>query len=145
MTRLLLISNSTAFGEGYLDHCMAEMLTFLDWVKPGRALGFVPFAVLDRVGYGEVASARFAAEGVRVEPISADAAGHETLARPVVAPKLPSPFPSETNICEELSTVTTSGIPSAFRSPSTMNDGRLPLEKALPSPKVPSPVLRKWG
>ena len=81
MTRLLLISNSTAFGEGYLDHCMAEMLTFLDWVKPGRALGFVPFAVLDRVGYGEVAAARFAAEGVRVEPISADAAGHETLAR----------------------------------------------------------------
>ena len=38
--RCLLISNSTAHGEGYLDHCQAEILAFLG----GRdRLAFVPF------------------------------------------------------------------------------------------------------
>lgn len=76
MARLLLISNSTAFGEGYLDHCAAEMLDFLGDV---RTLTFVPFALYDREGYGRNAAERFAREGIEATTLTADAAGHELL------------------------------------------------------------------
>ena len=76
MARLLLISNSTAFGEGYLDHCIEEMRDFLGEV---RRLTFVPFAVHDREAYGQLAAARFAAEGIEVSTLSPDPAGHDLL------------------------------------------------------------------
>ena len=41
-SRLLLISNSTNHGEGYLDHCMPEVLNLLG---DRRRLAFVPFAL----------------------------------------------------------------------------------------------------
>ncbi len=72
MSRLLLISNSTAHGEGYLDHCMAEMSDFLGEV---RRLCFVPFALHDRAGYGAMAAERFAREGIEVDVLTADRAG----------------------------------------------------------------------
>ena len=43
--QLLLISNSTLYGGGYLDHGDAEIRDFLGDVK--RVL-FVPFALFDR-------------------------------------------------------------------------------------------------
>lgn len=70
--KLLLISNSTNHGEGYLDHCLAEIDAFLG---PVRRLAFVPFALFDRDGYGAKARARLAAIGVEVETLTADAAG----------------------------------------------------------------------
>ena len=67
--RLLLISNSTAFGEGYLDHCVDEMLDFLG---PVRRLMFVPFALFDRQGYGAKAAERFAAAGCETDVLTAE-------------------------------------------------------------------------
>src|SRR5262249_49811062 len=46
--RLLLISNSTTFGGGYLDHAETEIIDFLR----GRShVAFVPFALYERSGY----------------------------------------------------------------------------------------------
>ena len=42
--RLLLLSNSTEHGQGYLDHAMPAVLDFLG---PVRRLVFVPFALRD--------------------------------------------------------------------------------------------------
>lgn len=46
--RLLLVSNSTLHGSGYLDHCESEMRDFFGGVE--RVL-FIPFALRDRDGY----------------------------------------------------------------------------------------------
>lgn len=54
--RLLLISNSTLYGSGYLDHAEAEIVSFLGDVR--RVL-FVPFAIRDRDGYAATAQQRF--------------------------------------------------------------------------------------
>ena len=55
--RLLLISNSTLYGSGYLDHAEAEIRDFLGDVKH---VLFVPFALHDRDGYAATAQQRFA-------------------------------------------------------------------------------------
>ena len=47
-TRVLLISNSTLYGSGYLDHAESEILDFLGKV---RKLLFVPFALYDCDAY----------------------------------------------------------------------------------------------
>ena len=54
--RLLLISNSTLHGSGYLDHAESEIRTFLGEVK--RVL-FVPYALFDRDKYAGTAQERF--------------------------------------------------------------------------------------
>ncbi|HMB54400.1 MAG TPA: dipeptidase PepE [Thermoanaerobaculia bacterium] len=64
--RLLLISNSTSHGSGYLDHCEAVITDFLGGV--GRLL-FVPFAIHDRDGYATQARQRFAAMGFEVDSL----------------------------------------------------------------------------
>jgi len=64
--RLLLISNSTQFGSGYLDHCAAEMQDFLG--AAGRIL-FVPFALHDRAAYADRARARLARLGYDVDSL----------------------------------------------------------------------------
>uniref|UniRef100_A0A8C5AL73 Uncharacterized protein n=1 Tax=Gadus morhua TaxID=8049 RepID=A0A8C5AL73_GADMO len=51
--RLLLVSNSTLHGGGYLDHCQAHISTFF-----GRVL-FVPYALHDRDGYACLARTKF--------------------------------------------------------------------------------------
>ena len=55
--RILLISNSTLYGSGYLDHAETEIRSFLGDVK--RVL-FVPFALYDRDKYAATAQQRFA-------------------------------------------------------------------------------------
>jgi dipeptidase E len=70
--RLLLISNSTNHGEGYLDHVLREIDAFLG---PARRLVFVPFALKDRAGYGAKVRDRLAAIGVEVATLTADEAG----------------------------------------------------------------------
>jgi len=54
--RILLISNSTLYGSGYLDHAEAEIRDFLGDLK--RVL-FVPYALFDREKYAATAQARF--------------------------------------------------------------------------------------
>lgn len=56
MSRVLLISNSTLFGSGYLDHAESEIRDFLGGSK--RVL-FVPFALYDRDAYASTARERF--------------------------------------------------------------------------------------
>lgn len=58
--RILLISNSTVHGRGYLDHVENEIRDFLG---AARNVLFFPFALRDRDGYAAKASARFAAIG----------------------------------------------------------------------------------
>ena len=56
MKRVLLISNSTLFGSGYLDHAESEVRDFLG---PGKRIVFVPFAAYERGKYTAQARARF--------------------------------------------------------------------------------------
>lgn len=64
--RVLLISNSTLYGSGYLDHAEGEIRDFLGNVK--RVL-FVPFALYDRDAYAALARKRFKAMGYELESV----------------------------------------------------------------------------
>jgi dipeptidase E len=66
--RLLLISNSTLFGSGFLDHAEAEIRDFLGQV--GRVL-FVPFALHDQDGYAAKVTERLAVMGYDVKSVHA--------------------------------------------------------------------------
>jgi dipeptidase E len=67
--RLLLISNSTNFGRGYLEHCEAEI---------GEILGdashvlFVPYALKDHDGYASTAAKRFSVMGYELRSVHAE-------------------------------------------------------------------------
>jgi dipeptidase E len=76
--RLFLLSNSTNFGEGYLDHAMADIRAFLG---PITRLAFVPFALADHAAYTARAKARFAREGIEVTALPADDGRSAALAR----------------------------------------------------------------
>ena len=54
--RILLISNSTLYGSGYLDHAESEIRDFLGSLR--RVL-FVPYALFDRDAYAAQARERF--------------------------------------------------------------------------------------
>jgi dipeptidase E len=56
--RILLISNSTVYGRGYLDHVADCITAFLG---SARHVLFFPFALFDREGYINTAQKRFAA------------------------------------------------------------------------------------
>jgi dipeptidase E len=60
MRQLLLISNSTQHGSGYLDHAEKEIR---DCLGSARKIAFVPFALYDRNRYATQARERFAAMG----------------------------------------------------------------------------------
>jgi dipeptidase E len=64
--RLLLISNSTLHGSGYLDHAETELREMLGATK--RVL-FVPFALHDRAEYSAQARARFEAMGYELDSL----------------------------------------------------------------------------
>src|SRR3990172_8256754 len=74
--RLLLLSNSTNFGGGYLDHAMDEIRGFFG---PAKRVAFVPFALFDQDGYTAKARQRLRAEGIEVTGVTPDAAGHRLL------------------------------------------------------------------
>src|SRR6266403_1840703 len=57
---ILLVSNSTLHGRGYLDHVEEEIGNLLG---PARLVLFFPYALHDRDGYAAKATARFAAMG----------------------------------------------------------------------------------
>ncbi len=64
--RLLLCSNSTNFGENYLDHWAAEIVDFLGAIKQ---IVFVPYALDDLNAYTKKTRDRYAAMGIRVTGI----------------------------------------------------------------------------
>jgi len=64
--RLLLISNSTLYGSGYLDHAAVEIGTFLGDVA--RVL-FVPYALYDHHAYALLARERFRRMGYELDSI----------------------------------------------------------------------------
>ena len=64
--RILLISNSTLHGSGYLDHAEAELRDALGSIK--RVL-FVPYALHDRDAYAALARQRFEAMGYALDSV----------------------------------------------------------------------------
>lgn len=64
--KLLLISNSTLHGSGYLDHAETEIREFLGSVR--RVL-FVPYAMFDRNVYAATARRRLAEMGYELDSI----------------------------------------------------------------------------
>ena len=60
MKRVLLISNSTLYGSGYLEHAESEIRDFLG---SATRIVFVPFAVYERGKYAAQARCRFHAMG----------------------------------------------------------------------------------
>src|SRR5215467_6165638 len=64
--RLLLISNSTQYGSGYLDHCADAIVSFLGSVQ---RVTFVPYALSDRDAYAARARARFEAMGYGLDSV----------------------------------------------------------------------------
>jgi len=64
--RVLLISNSTLYGSGYLDHAEAEIRDFLG--SAARVL-FVPYALHDQDAYAALAQDRFNRMGYRLDSI----------------------------------------------------------------------------
>lgn len=74
--RLLLISNSTLYGGGYLDHCAAAIEEVL---RPAvsRVL-FIPYALFDRHAYAARARERFARMGFGLDSVHDAASGAAT-------------------------------------------------------------------
>ena len=73
--QLLLLSNSTAPGRGYLEHALEEIASALDGA---RELVFVPYALADHDGYtAQVARA--------LEPLGVTVTGAHTAADPAAA------------------------------------------------------------
>lgn len=64
--RLLLISNSTLYGSGYLEHAETEIRGFLSATK--RVL-FVPFALANHDTYAEQARTRFTKMGYALDSL----------------------------------------------------------------------------
>ena len=63
-SRILLISNSTVHGRGYLDHVQEQIKTFLG---DARKVLFFPFALYDRDDYAAKAKSHFSAMGYSLE------------------------------------------------------------------------------
>ena len=64
--RVLLISNSTLYGSGYLDHAESEIRSFLRGV---RSVLFIPYALYDRDTYASMAQKRFERMGYALDSI----------------------------------------------------------------------------
>jgi dipeptidase E len=74
--RILLISNSTVYGRGYLDHVEDQIKSFLG---SSTKVVFFPFALFDRDVYTAKAKARFAAMGYSVAAAHAVPDPHQAI------------------------------------------------------------------
>ncbi|XP_029462165.1 alpha-aspartyl dipeptidase-like isoform X4 [Rhinatrema bivittatum] len=59
--RLLLVSNSTLHGGGYLEHCREQILKFFG--QQVKRVLFIPYALHDRDAYAETARTKFESLG----------------------------------------------------------------------------------
>ena len=64
--RVLLISNSTLYASGYLDHAESEIRDFL---KDAQRVLFVPYALYDRDSYAATAAERFDRMGYKLASV----------------------------------------------------------------------------
>ncbi|XP_041117564.1 alpha-aspartyl dipeptidase [Polyodon spathula] len=65
--RLLLVSNSTLYGGGYLQHCQRQIQDFFG-EKVTRVL-FIPYALHDRDAYAKTAREKFQSLGYELDSI----------------------------------------------------------------------------
>lgn len=63
--KLLLLSNSTNHGEGYLSHAIDTVREFLD----GRALTFIPYALADHDAYTSKVAGALEPHGIAVRGV----------------------------------------------------------------------------
>ena len=66
MRHVLLISNSTLHGSGYLEHCADELRDFLGSRK---TVLFVPYALHDWDGYADAAEGGYAKFGQALKSV----------------------------------------------------------------------------
>ena len=64
--RLLLVSTSTTYGTGYLDHCADEIRNLLG---PARRVAFVPYALFYHDAYAEKARERYGRMGYELTSV----------------------------------------------------------------------------
>lgn len=76
--KLLLLSNSTQHGRGYLDHAEGAIRELF---SGARRIVFVPFALADLAAYTARVRARFEPWGIEVEGLQADEADRRRLER----------------------------------------------------------------
>src|SRR5512147_2192696 len=74
--RVIIISNSTLYGSGYLDHAECEIRSFLGGV---RTVLFVPYALYDRDAYAATAGERYQKMGYNLESIHRAANARESV------------------------------------------------------------------
>ena len=74
--RILLVSSSTVYGCGYLDHVEQQIKSFLGTT---RKVLFFPFALFDRDTYGAQVKARFAIMGYSIEAAHAVSDPHQAI------------------------------------------------------------------
>lgn len=128
--RLLLLSNSTGFGEGYLDHAMEEITGFLGGV---RSVLFVPFALADHAAYTAKARSRFAREGIALEGLAEGGAAAGAIAR------AESIFVGGGNTFRLLRTLQSSGALSAIAERAR---GGMPYLGASAGTNIAAPTIR---
>jgi dipeptidase E len=78
MSRVLLISNSTLFGRGYLDHAEEEIRDLLRGI---RSVLFVPYALHDFDAYAEKARARLGTMGIALTSVHEEPDPQRAMAR----------------------------------------------------------------
>ncbi len=80
MSRVLLISSSTVYGGGYLEHAEAEIRGVLGAGAVRRVL-FFPFALFDQAAYARKARERFESWGYGLDSVAGLAAPREAVAK----------------------------------------------------------------
>src|SRR5258708_36975934 len=76
---LLMISSSTIYGHGYLDHVESEIRDLLGSI---RRVAFVPYALYDRDAYSAKARERFHRMDVEVESVHSFSDPRRVIAKP---------------------------------------------------------------
>jgi dipeptidase E len=105
--RVLLLSNSTLHGGGYLDHAAAEIQSFLG--EGVRRVLFVPFAMFDRDAYARQARSRFEAMGYGLDSV------HEVASPAAAAARADALFVGGGNTFRLLDGLHRSGLVAAIR------------------------------
>ncbi|XP_077128125.1 alpha-aspartyl dipeptidase-like isoform X2 [Ranitomeya variabilis] len=67
LKRLLLVSNSTLHGGGYLEHCQDQIRSFLG--ENVKRVLFIPYALQDRDDYAKTARQKFESLGYALDSI----------------------------------------------------------------------------
>jgi len=104
---MLLLSNSSNHGQGYLDHAANEIA---DLFRGAGRILFVPFALHDQVGYWTKARDRLVALGIQVDRLEEGEAGRRAVA------EARGMFVGGGNTFRLLDRLQKSGLVSAIRS-----------------------------